>query len=254
MRVSKSVEEPNTPEDRNRTRRNVVRGFALLTATAVSMAGGVLKAKALSGPWTDGGLNNNGGGGGNCFLAGTMIATPHGDKPVELLAARDVIVSPDGSTHVVRAVRSWTASRPAGRKWLDEVAPIKIARSALAAGVPYCDLYVSANHCLLVDGVLIRSSALVNGRSIVRCTDMEAAELTYYHIELDAHGIVLANGVAAESFLASGMTLCAPLGVGYGRKNELASRARSAVSGVYDVRTTFDRARDRFEVRAQMNI
>lgn len=243
------LHEPTASEsDPRRTRRNVVRGLALIGATAASVAAGTLKANALSGRWTEGGLDRPKGSGGHCFLAGTMIVTEQGEKPVEQLVVGDAIVSPDGSVQLVRATRT----RQAGRAWGEDVAPVKIARSALAPAIPSRDLYLSAKHALLVDGVLIRSEALINGRTITRCTDIETDLLSYFHIELDTHAIVIANGVAAESFLAPGMTRCAPLGIDYGRRAEMASRARSAASHWYDVRTPFDRARDRLDHRAEM--
>ena len=49
---------------------------------------------------------------------------------------------------------SWTAERKPNRDWTDDVAPIKICRSALAPNVPHRDLYLSPGHALYLDGVL----------------------------------------------------------------------------------------------------
>jgi hypothetical protein len=42
---------------------------------------------------------------------------------------------------------------------------------------------------------------LVNGVTIVAEAKPEALSLTYFHIELDAHEAILAEGLAVESFL-----------------------------------------------------
>ncbi len=45
-------------------------------------------------------------------------------------------------------------------------------------------------------------ASLVNGRTIF--ADFNIHEITYHHVELDAHDIVLAEGCAAESYLDTG--------------------------------------------------
>jgi len=62
------------------------------------------------------------------------------------------------------------------------------------------DLLVSPDHALLVDGILIHAGALVNGASITRETGAPAT-FVYYHVELDDHSLVLAEGVPAETFI-----------------------------------------------------
>ena len=53
-----------------------------------------------------------------------------------------------------------------------------------------------------LDGNLIPARLLLNGGSIRR--DTTCRSVSYYHVELDTHDVLLANGLAAESYLDSG--------------------------------------------------
>ena len=48
--------------------------------------------------------------------------------------------------------------------------------------------------------MLIQAGALVNGTSVVRETDVPET-FSYYHVELDDHSLILAEGVASETFI-----------------------------------------------------
>src|SRR6202044_545640 len=80
--------------------------------------------------------------------------------------------------------------------------PIVIRADAIADGMPRRDLRVSPDHALLVDGALVLARLLVNGASIKR--DDRYGDVTYYHIELETHDILLAEGLPAESYLDTG--------------------------------------------------
>jgi hypothetical protein len=51
----------------------------------------------------------------------------------------------------------------------------------------------------LLDGVLIRARDLLNGVSIRR--DSAICDVSYLHLELDSHDVILAEGAPSESFL-----------------------------------------------------
>jgi hypothetical protein len=79
---------------------------------------------------------------------------------------------------------------------------VLIEAGALGAGLPTRELRVTADHALLLDGLLVQAGALVNGTTIRRMSARELGEtFTVFHIETDAHDVVLAEGVPAETFI-----------------------------------------------------
>ncbi|MGI3186293.1 Hint domain-containing protein [Nioella aestuarii] len=72
----------------------------------------------------------------------------------------------------------------------------------MGIGLPQTDLTVTADHGMLVDGVICHAGALVNGTTITRVPLAEMGETyTVYHIETEDHEIILANGAPAETFI-----------------------------------------------------
>lgn len=136
-----------------------------------------------------------------CFVTGTRIATPEGERAVETLAAGDVVTTAAGERRIGWVgTRTYEAGMVAAEAWLR---PVEIRRGALGRGLPRRDLRVSGEHALLVEDVLVRAAALVNGRTIFHAPAM--ADVTYYHVELEAeHGILFAEGAPVESFRDEG--------------------------------------------------
>jgi hypothetical protein len=133
-----------------------------------------------------------------CFMPGTLIRTPAGELRVETLAIGDEVLTSAGEVRPVKWVGRQTVSTVFGDPL--RVLPIRIQAGSLAENVPCRDLFVSADHALLVDGVLINAGALVNGTSITRTRDVPAT-FTYYHVELHDHSLVLAENTPAETFV-----------------------------------------------------
>jgi hypothetical protein len=133
-----------------------------------------------------------------CFLAGTMIATPDGERAVETLASGDLVLTADGIAKPVR----WVGRSTQSRLFADPIRalPIRIKAGALGESLPTRDLLVSPSHAMLIDGVLVHAGALVNGTSVVRETGAPVS-FTYFHVELDSHSLLLAEGAATESYL-----------------------------------------------------
>lgn len=133
-----------------------------------------------------------------CFLTGTMIATPDGERAVETLVIGDLVLTADGETRPVR----WMARQTVRRLFADPLRtyPVRIRAGALGDGAPHRDLQVSPDHALLVGGVLVQAGALVNGVSIVQASAIDET-IVYHHIELADHALVLAEGVPAETFV-----------------------------------------------------
>ncbi len=133
-----------------------------------------------------------------CFLAGTRIATPAGERRVEELAIGDHVVTADGRVVPVR----WVGVQTVVSLFADRLRtfPIRVTAGALGEELPKRDLLVSPDHALMLDGVLAQAGALVNGTTIVRETAMPE-RFTYFHVELEDHSLILAEGVPAETFL-----------------------------------------------------
>ena len=70
---------------------------------------------------------------------------------------------------------------------------------ALAPGMPARDLRVSLDHPMEVDCHLIPAKHLVNGSSIIQ--EIWCKRVRYFHLELEAHGLLLSEGTWSESFL-----------------------------------------------------
>ncbi|MEA2777909.1 MAG: hypothetical protein QOF90_3315, partial [Acetobacteraceae bacterium] len=136
-----------------------------------------------------------------CFAEGTHIATPDGEVAVESLAEGDVVRTASGGTRVVRWVgyRDLDLTRHIAPHL---VQPIRIAAGAFGESVPSRDLRLSPDHAVLLEGMLIPAKLLRNDATIV--CETECRTVTYYHIELDAHDILLAEGLQAESYLDTG--------------------------------------------------
>ena len=133
-----------------------------------------------------------------CFLAGTMIATPAGETPVESLAIGDLVLTADGRAAPVR----WVGVQTVVSVFADRLRsfPIRITAGALGEGLPVRDLFVSPDHALFLDGALVQAGALVNGTTIAREKAMPE-RFTWFHVELEDHALILAEGVPAETFL-----------------------------------------------------
>jgi hypothetical protein len=135
-----------------------------------------------------------------CFVAGTRIATSRGDVAVEQLRIGDKVLTPlDALRPIV-----WIGYRnidcrrhPDPRK----VWPVCIAAGAFGPDLPRCDLRLSPDHSVFVDGVLIPIKYLINGATIVQ---VPVDEVTYYHVQLPRHDVLLAEGLPAESYLDCG--------------------------------------------------
>ncbi|MGE0419991.1 MAG: Hint domain-containing protein, partial [Acetobacteraceae bacterium] len=79
--------------------------------------------------------------------------------------------------------------------------PIRVAKGAFGKGAPSRDLYLSPDHAVYCQDVLIPVKYLVNGTTIAQ---VEVDSVTYFHVELTRHENMLAEGLAVESYLDSG--------------------------------------------------
>ncbi len=133
-----------------------------------------------------------------CFCAGTLIATPGGERPVETLAIGDTVTTADGGVRTVR----WIGRQTIVTAFADaaRTLPVRIAAGALGEALPRRDLTLSPDHALCLDGVLVQAGALVDGLLVTRVAD-PGPRFTYFHVELADHALILAEGVPAETFV-----------------------------------------------------
>ena len=137
-----------------------------------------------------------------CFAAGTLIRTPRGDVPVETLKVGDLVETSSGELRPVKWMGHSDVDfrlRPNGSPGQ----PIRIAADAFGPARPSQDLYLSAGHSVCVDllgEVFIPVGYLINGATIA---EVEVEEISYWHVELDSHNVLIANNLPAESYLAT---------------------------------------------------
>ena len=141
-----------------------------------------------------------------CYCRGTLIQTQRGRKRVENLGIGDHVMTRSGVTRPIKWIgrRSFGGRFVVGRK---DILPICIKAGALEDNVPRRDLWISPHHAMYFragiatdhGGVLIEAKDLVNGHSILQAESVEVVE--YFHIELDTHDVIVAEGALSESFL-----------------------------------------------------
>ena len=140
-----------------------------------------------------------------CFVAGTMIDTVDGARPVDLLQPGDLVLTRDHGPQPLR----WIGARTVAAK--GAFAPVRIAGGALG---DHRTILVSPQHRVLVQDVLAHlmfeepevlaaARHLVNDQSI---RIVEGGSVTYVHLLFDRHEIIRANGLLSESFLPGPQT------------------------------------------------
>jgi Hint domain len=205
----------------------------------------------------------------HCFLRGTKILTTTGYRNVEDLSVGDFLSTRCSGSGLIKWISSQSFEKAdRQRPWAVEARPVRIARSALDDNVPDADLLLTAAHALFIDGFLVPAGDLVNGTTITLDEADELDRLEYFHIKLEKHGVIYAQGASCETLLSlseSDATFddyvrkygpqetseipCAPRLGFNGRRAELRSRLRSAVSVWLDRRQALDIIRDRIEER-----
>ncbi len=142
-----------------------------------------------------------------CFADGTHLMTPQGERRVETLQIGDQISLADGSVAPLRWVfaKRWT---PAQMKARRNLAPIRIKQGALGINLPKRDLRVSQQHRILVEGVIAQRmfgarEVLVPAIALLPLAgvfvDQPSMPVSYYHIMLERHEIVISEALRSES-------------------------------------------------------
>lgn len=151
-----------------------------------------------------------------CFAAGTLIETPQGLRRVEEIAPGEAVLTLDGGPRPVlwRHARSLPLA-PGGD---DRQRPVRIQRGALGPGMPERPLVVSPQHRILLTSkiaerlfgtaeILVPAAKLASLPGIAR--DTAAQSVTYVHLFLGSHEVILAEGAPAETLLPESAALLA---------------------------------------------
>jgi hypothetical protein len=133
-----------------------------------------------------------------CYCRGTLIQTERGEVRVEDLAIGDMVVTVSGEAKPIKWIgrRSYVGLFIADNP---EVLPIVVRAGALAPEIPVRDLWLSPGHALLLDGVLVPAKHLVNALTVLQARAVDQVE--YFHLEFEAHEVILAEGAPAESYV-----------------------------------------------------
>jgi hypothetical protein len=209
----------------------------------------------------------------NCFLRGTNILTPKGEVRIENLRIGDLIATERGEAMPIKWIGRNLFKKTGAGPWPESVQPIRVSRFAIDDQTPHTDLYLSPLHALYIDGVLIQVGDLVNGRSITPAMPEFMDCVEYFHIELETHEVIFAEGTPAETYLNRGcrekfsnfveyerlygaeprpaMTPYAPIVAYTGGRAELKALLRLAVSPLVDVRDPIQVAYSRITARTE---
>ena len=252
-----SYTDTTSSSNNGNSRRNVV------VAGVIGAAAGLAAAAAglLS--------NNNPSDSGKCFLKGTTIRTADGDRKVEDLAVGDLLPTVFGGICPIQWIGYYRYKKDDRAKlWAKNVPPVRVARAALGPDLPRADLYLSKEHALLIDGVLVTAGSLMNGKTITLYDARELNELEFFNINLARHNVIYAEGAPCETLInfdesavnfaeylrcygppATQEARCAPFLSCTGGRREIKSRFRSAISPWIDCREKIDVIRDELKER-----
>ena len=157
-----------------------------------------------------------------CFAAGTRILTRDGEAVVEELREGDFVLAHGGDGRMAPHRITWIGHRAIdcrNHPHPRDVWPVRITAGAFGTGRPFRELWLSPDHAVFVSEVLMPIRHLINGTTVAQqCVD----GVTYFHVELATHAVLLAEGLPAESYLDTGNRAAF---------DQLASSVRAAWSG-----------------------
>ena len=175
-----------------RTRRNVMKMGSILAGASIA---GIKSASAASTTTAVSPVARH-----SCFLKGTKIQTAEGERRVEDLAIGDLLPTMFGGMRPVQWIGLYPLKKSdASKPWVRDALPVRIARSALAPDIPKADLYVTGWHALFIDGLLAAAGCLINGTTIARYEAAENDKLEFFHIKLESHDVIYAEGAPVET-------------------------------------------------------
>ncbi|WP_171070164.1 Hint domain-containing protein [Methylobacterium terricola] len=179
-----------------------VNGGGLALPVTIGVTGGALPGLTVGAAVDSSNVTAPVGPNTPCFVTGTLIRTAGGEVPVEQLSVGDLVVTASGAQVPIR----WIGHRRVAcdrHRDPHAVWPVRILAGAFGDGLPLRDLWLSPDHAVcLDDAALIPVKHLVNGATVAQ---VPQNAVTYWHVELASHDILLAEGLPAESFLDTGI-------------------------------------------------
>jgi hypothetical protein len=241
----------NSSNNQNSRRTVVVAGVVGAAAGLAAAAASLLGSNSQSGS-------------ASCFLKGTTIRTADGNRKIEDLAVGDLLPTAYREIRPIQWIGHYSYKKDdQAKRWANNVLPVRVARSAVGPDLPHADLYLSQEHGLLIDGVLVTAGSLLNGKTITLYDASELNELEFFHIKLAQHTVIYAEGAPCETLInfderavnfaeyvrrygppATQEARCAPWLSCTGARREIKSRFRSAISPWIDCRQKLDVIRD----------
>jgi hypothetical protein len=207
----------------------------------------------------------------HCFLRGTNVLTTKGEICVERISVGDLVNTVSGECLPVKWVGRQRFKKASRSNWPTNFLPVRIQRFALDNNTPHKDLYVSPGHALFIGGALIPAGYLINGSSVVQAVPDGMDAIEYFHIELETHEVIFAEGMPAETLLVkdgreifdnfieyerlygddvrSTMSPFAPIAAYNGGRSRLKALLRRLASPIIDIRDPVQVAYDTIAAR-----
>lgn len=143
----------------------------------------------------------------NCYLKGTKLLTEEGYVEIEKLSEgkklfiygkilnNEVVVKENERELVpIRWISRFFIMKRNSESW-----PICFKQGSLGENIPSEDLYVSPGHRIIHNDKFCLAANMINNDTIFQ--DKTIRTIEYYHLELEDHSIIMANGALAETYL-----------------------------------------------------
>lgn len=143
-----------------------------------------------------------------CFVSGTHILTSKGPVAVENLKQGDLIETSDGSYSRLQLLLSRRFST-AELQTSPKLRPIRIMADTLGESLPKRDLLISPQHRMLAKSVIAKrmlgtDEVFISATKLTALpgifVDTTEQDVTYFHLVLDKHHVIFAEGAPTESF------------------------------------------------------
>lgn len=148
-----------------------------------------------------------------CYVDGTRLETVNGPVAVENLRVGDLLMTRDNGPQPIRWI-GWTQHNWPGTE--EKLRPVRIPSRSLDGRLPHRDLMVSPQHRVLLcresfafmdddEEYFAPALSLEGYHGIGRATSCQTVR--YYHVLMERHSILTAEGVQSESFFPGPMAM-----------------------------------------------